>query len=115
MVPANIISAFKCCGVYLFNPKAVLDHDPCASKDKVSESNNSGARPSVFTPAVERAEDTSGESNSNSPTKLFTAEEEILYNTRYTEGYNVHDLKYVPTFLGLKSTIQMKIMIHFCP
>ena len=80
MVPASIISAFKCCGVYPFNPKALLDHDPCPSKDKVSEaeSNSSGA---VSTPAVERAEDTSGESNSNSSTESFTAEEEILYNT----------------------------------
>ena len=97
MVPASIISAFKCCGVYPFNPKAVLYHDPCASKDKVSEaeSNSSGAQPSVSTPAVERAEDTSSESNSNSLTELFTAEKEILYNTRYTEGYNVHDPKYV--------------------
>ena len=29
LVPANIVSGFKTCGVYLFNPKAVLDHDPC--------------------------------------------------------------------------------------
>lgn len=28
MVPANI-SGFKVCGIYPFNPKAVLDHDPC--------------------------------------------------------------------------------------
>jgi len=28
MVPANIISGFKICGIYLFNAKEVLDHDP---------------------------------------------------------------------------------------
>ena len=32
MTPANIISGFKTCGVYPFNPKAVLDHDPCEPK-----------------------------------------------------------------------------------
>ena len=26
MVPGSIISGFKVCGVYPFNPKAVLDH-----------------------------------------------------------------------------------------
>ena len=31
MIPANIISGFRTCGVYPFNPKAVLDHDPCVS------------------------------------------------------------------------------------
>jgi len=31
MAPANIISGFKACGIYPFNPKAALDHmhDPC--------------------------------------------------------------------------------------
>ena len=32
MIPANIISGFRTCGVYPFNPKAVLDHDPRVSK-----------------------------------------------------------------------------------
>ena len=32
MTPANRISGFKACGVYPFNPKAVLDHDPCEPK-----------------------------------------------------------------------------------
>ena len=29
LAPANIVSGFKTCGVYLFNPKAVSDHEPC--------------------------------------------------------------------------------------
>ena len=95
MVPANIISGFKSCGIYPFNPKAILDHDPCAAKDKVSESNDSSEQLGVSTPAVERAEGTSGESNEVTTTESFTAEEEILYNTRYAEGYNVHDPKYI--------------------
>ena len=44
---------------------------------------------------VERAEGTSGESNEVATTESFTAEEEILYNTRYAEGYNVYDPKYI--------------------
>ena len=32
MTPANIISRFKACGVYSFNLKAVLEHDPCDPK-----------------------------------------------------------------------------------
>ena len=36
-----------------------------------------------------------GESNEVATTESFTAEEEILYNTRYAEGYNVHDPKYI--------------------
>ena len=34
MLPANIISGFRSCGVSPFNPKAVLDHDPHVYKSK---------------------------------------------------------------------------------
>ena len=43
MIPANIISGFRTCGVYPFNTKAVLDHDPCVSKNnnpKSTDGNN---------------------------------------------------------------------------
>ena len=75
--------------------KAVLDHDPCAAKDKASESNDSGEKPGISTPAVERAEGTSGESNEVATIESFTAEEEILYITTYAERYNVRDPKYI--------------------
>ena len=29
LVPANVISGFKTCGIYPFDPKAILDHDLC--------------------------------------------------------------------------------------
>ena len=45
-IPANIISGFKTCGVYPFNPKAVLDHDPCVSRSQNSEYSN-GSTPMV--------------------------------------------------------------------
>ena len=31
MIPGNIIGGFKVCGVYPFNPKVILDYDPCSS------------------------------------------------------------------------------------
>ena len=40
MVPKNIISGFKTCRVYPFNPKAVLDHNPCitpSDSDQVAD------------------------------------------------------------------------------
>jgi len=40
MVPASIISGFKVCGIYPFDPKAVLDHDPCTPpKEKPKQTN----------------------------------------------------------------------------
>ena len=32
-IPAKIIGGFRTCGVYPFNPKAVLDHNPCVSRN----------------------------------------------------------------------------------
>ena len=40
MIQANIISGFKTCEVYPFNPKAVLDHDPCVFRSKNLESSD---------------------------------------------------------------------------
>ena len=95
MVPSNIISGFKCCGIYPFNPKAVLDHDPCCTSKHADSSSQS------ITTATEGSSGNhhaSTESSGNAevvPVESFTAEEEVLYTTRYTEGYNVNDPKYV--------------------
>ena len=98
MIPANIISGFKSCGIYPFNPKAVLDHDPCVSGSKDCGSRD-GDSLSDSTPMVEGDAQQSIE-NSNSDIKrardeLFTADEEALYRTQYSEGYNLHDPKYI--------------------
>ena len=35
--PKNHVSGFRTCGVYPFNPKAVLDHDPCTVSKSLHE------------------------------------------------------------------------------
>lgn len=81
MMPRTIISGFKTCGVYPFNPKAVLDHDPCVELPNASPVEN----PSDIPPA-----------NSPSQYVIFTPEDEILFQTRYEEGYDLqqNDPKY---------------------
>ena len=41
MVPSNIISGFKYCGIYPFNPKGVLDYDPCCTSKHADNSSQS--------------------------------------------------------------------------
>ena len=104
MIPANIISGFRTCGVYPFNPKAVLDHDPCVSKNnnpKSTDGNNptdgdllSGSVP-VAGDHLQQLDNDSSSIISKHGNELFTAEEEILYQTRYSEGYDLHDPKYI--------------------
>ena len=80
MVPANIISGFKTCGICPFNPKAVLDHDP--TKEKSTE--------------VDTLSITSSQGkHSTSEAATFTAEEEALFVRRYNNGYNIPDPRYV--------------------
>ena len=38
MIPANIISEFKTCGIYPFNPRAMLDHDPTSENSEEDDS-----------------------------------------------------------------------------
>ena len=101
MVPDRIISGFKVCGIYPFNPKAVLDHDPCTPPKEKSKHNSS--KPN-------KKDDTSGEVefswekgdqpqhqgsvNNDDVAELFTPEEETLFARRYEEGYNLYDARY---------------------
>ena len=39
MVPQNIISGFRTCGVYPYKPTAILDHDPCMPPQQESDDN----------------------------------------------------------------------------
>ena len=90
IVPANIISGFKHCGVYPFNPRAVLDHDPCNEvpiTDKITERSLGDS-----TDEISQLEELS---NSTSIVFSFTPEENDKYNTRFAEGYNLCDPKYV--------------------
>ena len=85
IVPGNI-SGFKHCGVYPFNPRAVLDHDPCNNVSVTNEVTNDGTRDNS-----QLEEDT----DSASVSFTFTAEEELKYSTRFAKGYNLYDPKYV--------------------
>jgi len=82
LVPANIVSGFKACGVYPFNPKAVLDHDPCeASHSSGRDLQTSGLSSSM------------GDS-SYTPDE-FAAEEESHLARRYEEGFDLPDRRYL--------------------
>ena len=71
----NVISGFKACGIYLFDPKAVLDHDPCNQMTTQaggillhSDTENSDG-------AIAQA--------------AFTEEEEIHFARYYSKGYDL--------------------------
>ena len=72
------------CGIYPFNPRAILDHDPCTSKGKGAESTNGNddSQPdNTESNTMEHASGGSDSNTENSITELFMADEEILYNT----------------------------------
>ena len=89
MVPSN---GFKYCGIYPFNPKAVLDHDPCCASNRADSSSL------IITTPMEDSTDNyqaSTESSGNiAAVESFTSEKEILYTTRYNERYNLYDPRY---------------------
>ena len=76
MLPQTIINGFRSCGVYPFDPKAVLDHDlPQGIMDNDLEEPTN--HPPVDPPQ-------------------FTFEEEAIFQTRYEEKYDIYtDPKYV--------------------
>ena len=86
IVPGNIINSFKHCGVYRFNPRAVLDHDPCNDVSITNEVTHDGT-----------SENSQLEEDTDQPSVsfMFTAEEKLKYSTRFAEGYNLYDSKYV--------------------
>ena len=88
MIPASIVSGFRLCGVYPFNPKAVHDHSPCVSR---SENLNLVI---LIIPVIGE-DDLHQPSNTGSDTTICRDEKEIRYQTKYLEGYNLHDLKYI--------------------
>ena len=72
LVPASVFSGFKTCGIYPFDPKAVLHHDPCDSTTaSILLQSNTENSDSVIAQAV------------------FTEEEEICFVRRYSEGYDL--------------------------
>ena len=78
------MSGFKTCGVhvYPFNPKAVLDHNPC-------EMNKSNSQSSGSSTSKGNSLNASGSSH-----REFTDEEESHFERRYREGYDLTDPRY---------------------
>jgi len=70
-------------GVYPFNPKAVLDHDPYEASHSGRDLQTSGPSSSMAM----------GDS-SNTPDE-FTAEEESHFARRYKEGFGLPDPRYL--------------------
>ena len=94
MVP-SIINGFKCYGTYPLNPKAVLDHDPCCTSKRTNSSSQNSTTPMEDCAGNHHASAESSGNVEDAAVESFTAEEEVLHNTRYAVGYNVHDPKYV--------------------
>lgn len=82
----NILSGFKKCGVFPFNPGEVTDRQLAPSKAVGKQHNvasdSSDCRPEEVAP-------------SNFSPPLFSAEKESLYRKRFEEGYNVSDPEYI--------------------
>ena len=90
MTPANICSGFRTCGIHPFNRNAIKIPGTVASKVS-GESGESGD-------SVEMSENDKEANSTPNPVggePSFTPEEEKLYETRYEEGYNIFDAKYI--------------------
>ena len=86
IVPSNIISGFRTCGVYPFNPGAVRVTDD----DYMPEQGSSSAW-------LEEEEPPSvcyHVSDSNVSDSHFTSEQEELFRRRFDEGYDIEDAEY---------------------
>ena len=143
MTPANIISGFKACGAYPFNPKAVLDHDPCEPKlpdpsapqtsdaaqcyssqassltqcgSSTSASSSHGAM-DTFTPeasSLTQSGSSTSASSSHGATDTFTPEEEARFVIRYNEGYDLPDPRYLSWLqLNHPEDNRQDLMEHF--
>ena len=106
MNPANIISGFRSCGIFPFNPTAVLDHDPCVCQ---SNSSSGSISESVITAHHDILQPNDDSNTEDAVCESFTAEDEIRYERRHSEGMTLN------TFLGSKSNTLMKIVKDLNP
>ena len=105
MVPQNIISGFRTCGVYPYKPTAILDHDPCVPQsnpqqesDDIPVNHDDGSSEDIENSeesnrqASNNADETS---NWNSSMILPSSlSDESHFERRYEEGYDLHDPEY---------------------
>ena len=86
MVPTNIVSGFRKCGVYPFNPDAIVSDTP----DGDHENATSGEATDITGEGLSRVE----RSSVGEDVVDFTLEEEYRFERRYEEGYDLHDPRY---------------------
>ena len=85
LVPASIISDFKCTGIYPFKPQVVLEKCSPSGTPSVTVTDNSESC------GDENANESSGEEEDGLD---FTTVEEKKFQQRFEEGYNLYDPKY---------------------
>ena len=107
MNPANIISGFRSCGIFPFNPTAVLDHDPCACQSNLSSGSISK---SVITADILQPNDDGN--TDDAVCESFTAETRFIMSIDTLKGMIYMTLN---TFLGSKSNTPMKIVKDLNP
>ncbi len=82
----NIMSGFRKCGMFPFNPSAVDDRQLAPSK---------AFQTTPIPSNVEPVSESIGETISEPSSPLFTEEQESLYSKRYEEGYDLDDPSFV--------------------
>ena len=91
MVPANIVSGFKKCGVHPFNHDAIAIHTPnVTSENGATGEPTSGDSEEVLSGMELDKRDSERECVLN-----FTPEEESRFEMRYEEGYDLYDTRYL--------------------
>ena len=95
VVPANIISGFKTCRIYPFNPKGVLDHDPCELKISKPKSSDTSQCYSSEASSSMQCESSTADNSSHSVADTFTPEEEARFIIQYNEGCDLPDPRYL--------------------
>ena len=85
MVPTNIVLGFRKCGIYPFNPDAIVLGTPDADHENSTTEETTDAA----------EEDLSGIEQNSEDVIEFTLEEEYRFERRYEEGYDLYDPRYI--------------------
>ena len=79
-----------------FNPKAILEYDPCVERLKNDQDDLDKTQDSEGDSNLEESESGSQNTDKNDCTDtLFTDEENQRFSRRFEEGYNLYDLRFV--------------------
>lgn len=96
MTPQNITSGFRRCGIYPFNRDAIKCNE-IGTLSKVSEEDINRSDPNDDCPSENESNPSTShavpETSWHDPAS-FTVEQEALYQTRFEEGYDLHDPDY---------------------